>query len=78
MFSPFGTSILLIRRVICDGLVGLMRLDVDELAAVFTYREHHDAVDKCKEGVVFAHAYVKTRVVLSAALALENVAGFAL
>ncbi len=55
-----------------------MRLYVDELAAFFSSGENHDTVDKGEEGVVFTHTYVEARMMLSAALALDDVAGFAL
>lgn len=54
-----------------------MGLDVDELAPLLAGREHYYSVDESEESVVFTHTYVQTGVVLSAALALQDVAGLA-
>ncbi len=59
-------------------LVCSVRLYVDELTSFFTSREHYDTVDEGEESVVFAHTYVKTWVVSSAALTLQDVASLAL
>ena len=55
-----------------------MRLDVDILASLLTGSEHHYPVDEGEECVVLTHAYVEARVMLSATLALDDVAGLAL
>ncbi len=60
------------------GLVSGVWLYVDELASFFTGREHYDTIDEGEESVVFAHTYVKTWVVSSAALTLKDVASLAL
>lgn len=54
-----------------------MGLHVDKLASLFAGSEYYYTVDKSEKCVVFAHAYVKTGMMLSAALALQDVAGFA-
>ena len=59
------------------ALVGGVRFYIDELTAFLTGREDNDAVDEGEQGVVLAHADVEARVVLSAALTLDDVAGFA-
>ena len=47
-----------------------------DVATVFAaFVELNDAVDKCKEGVVFTHANILARVVGGAALANDDVAG---
>ena len=60
-----------------SGLVGFVGLYVDELAALFACSEHYYAVDESEESVVLAHTYIKTGMVLCAALTLDDVAGFA-
>ena len=59
-------------------LVSLEGLYVHELASFLTGREHNDTVDECEQGVVFAHTYVQTRVVLCTTLTFNDVTGFAL
>lgn len=54
-----------------------MGLYVDELASFLTCGEDYYAIDEGEESVVFAHTYVETGMVLSAALALQDVAGLA-
>ena len=47
----------------------------DEATVFAAFVELNDAVDKCKEGVVFTHANILARVVGGAALANDDVAG---
>ena len=54
-----------------------MGLNVDEFASFFTGGENYDAIDKSEESVVLTHADVKTGMVLSATLTLDDVACFA-
>ena len=60
------------------ALVGGVRFYIDELTAFLTGREDNDSIDEGEQGVVLAHADVEARVVLSAALTLDDSAGFAL
>lgn len=62
--------------VISRSLSFLVRGDVDELATAFSFSEKYYTVHKSIDCVVFAHAYIQSRVVHSAALALDDVAGF--
>lgn len=55
-------------------MLGLDGSDVDELTTVATFCEEYSAVNQCVEGVVLAHTHVKTGMVNSAALTLEDVA----
>ena len=57
------------KKLLFNGKYG----DVTTVFAAFV--ELNDAVDKCKEGVVFTHANILARVVGGAALANNNVAG---
>ncbi len=52
-------------------------LDVDELAAFLAFSEDNNTVNEGVDCVVLAHANVQTGVVNGAALALEDVTGFA-
>ncbi len=54
-----------------------MGLYVDKLTTFLACSEHYNAIDEGEESVVFAHAYVETRMMLSAALTLDDVAGLA-
>ena len=58
--------------------VSLEGLNVHELTSFLTDREHNDAINECEQGVVFAHTYVQTRVVLCTTLTFDDVTGFAL
>ena len=49
--------------------------DVDKLASVATFGEHHCAVTEGIESVVFSEAYILTGVVDCATLTFEDVAG---
>ena len=57
------------KKLLFNGKYG----DVTKVFAAFV--ELNDAVDKCKEGVVFTHANILARVVGGAALANDDVAG---
>ncbi len=57
--------------------VSRVGLHVDELAALFACGEHDYAVNESEERVVLTHAHVEARVVLSATLTLDDIAGFA-
>ena len=57
------------KKLLFNGKYG----DVTTVFAAFV--ELNDAVDKCKEGVVFTHANILARVVGGAALANDDVAG---
>lgn len=50
------------------------RLHIDELATAFAFREDNCAVDESKQCVVFAHAYVQSRMVNCAALTFDDIA----
>ena len=52
-------------------------LYIDEFAAVATFGEYHHAVDEGVDGVVLAQTYVEAGMVNCAALALDDIAGFA-
>lgn len=47
---------------------------IDELATIAAFSEEHCAVDERVEGVVFAHTHVKTGMMYSTALALDDIA----
>ena len=51
--------------------------NVDKLTSFLAFSEHYYAIDESVDGVVLAHTYVKTGMVLSTALTLDDVAGFA-
>lgn len=53
-------------------------MHIDILASLLAGRENHDAIDEGIESVVSADSYIQTRVMLSAALALQDVTGFAI
>jgi hypothetical protein len=63
--------------MVADLLVSLVGLYIDVLATLFAGCEYYNTVNKSEQCVVFTHTYVKTWVVLSATLALDDVAGFA-
>ena len=52
-------------------------LYVDELTTFLACSEEYSTVDEGEEGVVFTHTYIQSRVVLSATLTLDDVAGLA-
>ena len=53
-----------------------MGLNVDIFTSFLTCSEYYYTIDKGEESVVLTHAYVKAGVMLSAALTLDDVAGF--
>lgn len=55
-------------------MLGLDRSDVDELTTVAALSEENSAVNQCVKGVVLAHTHVKTGMMNSAALTLEDIA----
>ena len=65
-------NVILLTRSLCFANGG----NVDKLASVATGCEHHCAVDKGIESMILAKAYIKTRMVNGATLALEDVTGF--
>lgn len=54
-----------------------MGLHVDELTSFLAGGEHYNSVDESEECVILTHTYIKTGVMLSATLTLQDVAGFA-
>ena len=54
--------------------LALNRDDVNVRTILSLLLEFHDAVCKCEQSVVFAHAYIVTRIVLCAALTNDDVA----
>ncbi len=55
----------------------LVGLYINELTSLLTGGEYYDSVDKSEEGVILAHAYIETGMVLCAALTFEDVASLA-
>ena len=60
-------------RLVCS----CVRLNIHVFSSLLTNREDYDAVNEGEESVVFAHTHIQTRVVLSATLTFDNVAGTA-
>ena len=54
--------------------LALNRDDVNVRTIFSLSCEFHDAVCKCEQSVIFAHAYIVTRIVLCAALTNDDVA----
>jgi hypothetical protein len=50
---------------------------IDEATTIAAFSEDHHAVDKSINSVILTHAYIKTGMVDSATLALDDVAGLA-
>ena len=57
--------------------VGLVGLNVDELATFLASGENYHTVDEGEESVVLTHTDIEAGVMLSAALTFDDVAGFA-
>lgn len=50
---------------------------VNELAALFTGREHYHSVDESEQCVILTHSDIKAGMMLSSALTLDDITSFA-
>lgn len=79
LFRPSLISIILVELYPSGKSIrGFVRLNVDEFATLFTGGENNHSINKCVECVILTHTYIQARMMLSATLAFDDVAGFAI
>lgn len=79
LFRPSMISIILVELYPSGkSISGFVRLNVDEFAPLFAGGENNHSIDKCVECVVLTDTDIQAGMVLSATLAFEDIAGFAI